>query len=247
MFLEAGLLQQCSPNIDPVVAHAIVKTESVFNPFAIGVNTGSRLKRQPTSYQQALPIVNKLLAEGKNIDVGLAQINSSNFNWLRLTPADALNPCANLRAMQKVYRTCYAQAGSTGLGTRMQRAFSCYNTGSMTKGFRNGYVKKATRNYNEYAHKLASKPQKQLPPPQYQVDNYPLSSSVPSNAQDLALQAEMLERQRRGQIQNQHQPIARATISQNSNFNRISNEPPPTQKPPKARWAYATWDVFREF
>lgn len=148
--LDMALLQ-CSANVHPAIVNTIAKTESSFNPFAIGVNKGSSLKRQPQSYSEAVTVAKQLLKNGANIDMGLAQINSSNMQWLNLSVEQAFNPCSNLKAMQTVYLDCYSKAGNSGLGTRMQRAFSCYNTGGMTRGFNNGYVTKATNNYNTFA------------------------------------------------------------------------------------------------
>ena len=36
--LDMALVTQCSPQVHPAIVNAIVKTESSFNPFAIGVN-----------------------------------------------------------------------------------------------------------------------------------------------------------------------------------------------------------------
>ncbi len=52
------------------------------------------------------------------VDYGLAQINSSNFSWLGLTPETALDPCKNLAAAD-----------------RYLRALSLYCCGSPTKGY----------------------------------------------------------------------------------------------------------------
>jgi soluble lytic murein transglycosylase-like protein len=41
------------------------------------------------------------------VDVGLAQVNSSNFGWLGLTMADALDPCRNLAAGARVLLVRY--------------------------------------------------------------------------------------------------------------------------------------------
>jgi len=40
-------------------------------------------------------------------DVGLAQVNSSNFGWLGLTMANALDPCRNLKAGARVLLVRY--------------------------------------------------------------------------------------------------------------------------------------------
>ena len=155
--LDTALVTQCSPQVHPAIVNAIVKTESSFNPFAIGVNKGvGRLSRQPTSYTEAVQTAKQLLARGANIDLGLAQINSANLNWLGLSVEQVFNPCANLKALQYVYLHCYDKAGSSGFGDRMQRAFSCYNTGNTRKGFANGYVAKVTGNFNRLINTFSS-------------------------------------------------------------------------------------------
>lgn len=147
--LEAVITSSCSPNVHPMIVNAIVKTESSFNPFAIGVNRGAgRLARQPKNYAEAVAVAKRLLANGANFDMGLGQINSANMRWLGLSVEEAFHPCTNLKALQTVYLSCYKQAGDSGNGTRMQRAFSCYNTGNTRKGFSNGYVRKVTTNFN---------------------------------------------------------------------------------------------------
>lgn len=153
--LDMALVAQCSPQMNPAVVNAIAKVESGFNPYAIGINKGAgRLSRQPTNYQQAVATAKELLARGANIDMGLSQINSANLGWLKLSVEQVFDPCTNLRAMQTVYNHCYDRAGNNGLGNRMQRAWSCYNTGNVRNGFSNGYVNKVTGNYNYFAQKL---------------------------------------------------------------------------------------------
>lgn len=200
--LDLALAQQCSPQVDPVIAHTIVKTESSFNPFAIGVNRGSRV-HQPTSYAGAVATAKRLLKDGANIDLGYAQINSANLSWLGLSVEQVFDPCTNLRAMQTVYKHCYARAGENGIGTRIQRAFSCYNTGNMEKGFRNGYVTKATKNYNHFmAYNFSNKRPvirivgRSNPNPNPNLNpslNLNPKDPLPTNAADLARLAEDLQ------------------------------------------------------
>ncbi len=150
MVIDAALMAACAPAMPRAASYAIIRTESNFNPYAIGVNKGAKgLSRQPKSYQEAVQAAYRLRAEGKNFDVGLAQINITNFGWLGLTIEKAFNPCENLKAMQKVYLNCLSRFGNgSGQGTPMQRAFSCYNTGNASRGFGNGYVTKVTNHYN---------------------------------------------------------------------------------------------------
>lgn len=142
------LIQACAPSTPVPIAQAIIKTESGFNPHAIGVNYGGKKVAQPKTYNEAVIRAKQLISTGHNIDLGLAQINSANLKWLGLSVEQVLQPCNNLKAMQYILSDCYQRSGNNGLGTKMQRAFSCYNTGNHKKGFNNNYVSKVTRNYN---------------------------------------------------------------------------------------------------
>lgn len=215
--LDFALIQQCSPDIHPAIANAIVKTESSFNNFAIGVN-GGRVK-QPKNYQEAVITAKKLLAENANIDLGLAQINSSNLSWLGLSVEQIFDTCANLKAMQTVYNYCYSKAGENGLGTRMQRAFSCYNTGNTQTGFKNGYVNKATKNLNEIVAKINGKALPIQP-----------MNQLPTDGKQLALYAEELNKIK--QVE--------------ANDNHIETIDVGEQQEVQVQ-AFNSWDVFKDF
>jgi len=136
------LAQACAPAVHGRTAHALVATESGFNPHAIGV-VGGQLDRQPRTHAEALATAQHLQATGWNFSVGLAQINQKNFERLGLTTASALEPCQNLRAMQTVLTECLARAGPDTLPqAALRQALSCYYSGSPVTGFRHGYVQK---------------------------------------------------------------------------------------------------------
>jgi type IV secretion system protein VirB1 len=70
-------LMSC-PNLavpNDVMQH-VVRIESSYNPYAIGV-VGGRLVRQPVSLAEALATVHMLEARGYDFSVGLAQVKSS--------------------------------------------------------------------------------------------------------------------------------------------------------------------------
>ena len=123
---------------------AIVSVESRGNPFAIGVNRGRQV-RQPTSAAEAVAVAKRLLARGANIDLGLGQINSSNLKWLGLSVEAAFDPCSNLAAAARVLTGNYRRAVALGIQSPLGAALSAYNTGSMQRGYRNGYVAKVYR------------------------------------------------------------------------------------------------------
>tara|TARA_R110001606_G_scaffold71247_9_gene163321 strand:- start:48279 stop:48917 length:639 start_codon:yes stop_codon:yes gene_type:complete len=138
--LVLALSAQCAPGVSPQTLAAIAHTESRFNPLAIGVNRGVAV-RQPRTREEAARVARRLIVSGANIDLGLAQINSSNLGWLRLTVEDAFDPCRNLTAAGTVLRAGFDPA-STAFDRQqaLRVALSRYNTGHPDRGFRNGYV-----------------------------------------------------------------------------------------------------------
>lgn len=136
----------CAPLVHPSTAHAIVSTESSFNPHAIGVVAGS-LQRQPRTIDEALVTAADLRSHGRNFSVGLAQINVHNLDRFGLSLADGFDACKNLGAMQTVLADCYERAsGKVADQTSLRRALSCYYSGNFTTGFRHGYVSRVVSN-----------------------------------------------------------------------------------------------------
>lgn len=138
------LISRCAPEVAPSTLAAIVAVESGGNAYAIGVNKGARV-RQPTSPAEAIATAKDLLARGANIDLGLGQINSTNLRWLGLSVEAAFDPCQNLAAAARVLTHNYRRAVALGHSTPLGAALSAYNTGSMQRGYRNGYVAKVYR------------------------------------------------------------------------------------------------------
>lgn len=138
----AALAQQCAPTVAIETIAAVVSYESRGNPFAIGINGGVRISRQPATEAEAVATASQLLGMGLSIDLGWAQINSANLPKLGLTVKQVFEPCTNLHAAETVLRGCYDRAAKRhGHGqAALQAAFSCYNTGDFQRGFSNGYV-----------------------------------------------------------------------------------------------------------
>lgn len=145
-----SLAQECAPWVAPQTLAAIVKTESQFRPLTIGVNGGARLVRQPANKQEAIVTAKWLIGNGYNVDLGLGQINSSNLAKVGLSVEDTFDPCKNLAASATIFHGGYKVARAqlpTEQGA-IHAAYSIYNTGSMKKGFSNGYVQKVVANSN---------------------------------------------------------------------------------------------------
>lgn len=119
------------------VMHHVVRVESSYNPFAIGV-VGGRLVRQPKNLPEALATVRMLEGRGFNFSIGLAQVNRYNLDKYGLESYEkAFEPCANLMVGSKILAECYQRAkGDWG------KSFSCYYSGNFSTGFRQGYVQK---------------------------------------------------------------------------------------------------------
>jgi type IV secretion system protein VirB1 len=120
----AQLAASCAPDVAAQTLAGIARTESGLDPFAMLDNTTGRSYR-PENQAEAVRIAAGLIAAEHSIDAGLMGINSSNWRWLGLSPETVFDPCQNIRA-----------------GATVLTAFSRYNTGSPTRGFRNGYVQK---------------------------------------------------------------------------------------------------------
>jgi type IV secretion system protein VirB1 len=129
------LAQQCAPGVHPTTLQAVVRTESRFNPYAIGV-VGGRLARQPRDRAEAVATAKALNAQGINFSMGLGQVNKANLARYGLTYETAFDPCANLRAGSAILHDCYERA-TTAMGQSTQAlraAISCYYSGNFTRG-----------------------------------------------------------------------------------------------------------------
>ena len=136
-----ALLSACAPSIDPGTAIPLIKAESGGHPWALGVN-GGRVNPQPATLEQAAAAARVWISMGKTVDLGYAQINNRTAARLGLTVEQVLEPCVNLRAMERVLSENYTSAVARfGHGqAALQAALSMYNTGHRSRGLANGYV-----------------------------------------------------------------------------------------------------------
>jgi type IV secretion system protein VirB1 len=141
-----ALASQCAPSVAPETVLAIIQTESSGEPFALNVNGGRQPARQ-TNAADAAATARRYVAAGYSVDLGLGQINSRNMRWLGLTWETVFDPCTNVAALARVLTTNYnAVSAGRDPQTALRVALSMYNTGSQTRGFRNGYVAKVVGN-----------------------------------------------------------------------------------------------------
>lgn len=119
------------------VMHHVVRVESSYNPYAIGV-VGGRLLRQPKNLAEALATVRMLESKGYNFSLGLAQVNRYNLSKYGLDSYEkAFETCSNLQAGSRILAECYNRSGKD-----WGKSFSCYYSGNFTTGYRHGYVQK---------------------------------------------------------------------------------------------------------
>lgn len=133
------LAQQCAPEVATEAVVPLVVTESGGDDLSINVNHGPRVRA--SSVAEGAALVRRYMAKGFTVDVGLAQINSANFARLGVTVEQVFEPCTNLRLASLVLQDGYSLASKhyTGLDA-ISATYSLYNTGTLTRGFRNGYV-----------------------------------------------------------------------------------------------------------
>lgn len=138
-----SVAQQCAPTVHADTMMRIVRTESSFNPYAIGV-VGGRLDRQPRSMDEAVATAQELERKGFNYSVGMAQVNKRNFSKYGLTLKTAFEICPNLKAGGAILQECYLRAFKVRRDEQaaLRDAFSCYYSGNFITGYKEGYVLK---------------------------------------------------------------------------------------------------------
>jgi len=146
------MLAECAPNVHPETMAAVISAESRGNRFAIA-DAGP--KHLPWSQRKSmvrsfyLPTVDdaiakaqELISQGHTVSLGPAQINDRQLPRLGLSIEDVFDSCTNLRAGGQILGECYSRASKLhGPGHRALRAaLSCYNSGDMARGEKEGYV-----------------------------------------------------------------------------------------------------------
>lgn len=127
-----ALAKECAPSVNAATLQAIARTESGFNPYAIGVVGGS--VKQPQSFDDAVETANELHEQGKNFSMGLAQVNRHNLSKYGLDYKKVFDPCLNLKAGAEILAECFYRAGGKPQEA-LQKALSCYYSGNFRTGF----------------------------------------------------------------------------------------------------------------
>ncbi|MBJ9963580.1 lytic transglycosylase domain-containing protein [Burkholderia seminalis] len=189
----ARLARACAPNVDPDTLAALVRTESGFNPYAIGV-VGGHLTRQPASLDEARATARELASRGFSYSVGLAQVNARNFAKYGLDETTMFEPCRNLQAGGAILTECFARSSGTGRATQaaLRAALSCYYSGNFTTGFSSGYVSRVVASAQRNAREGGVEPipvVRDVPPPARQRRMDAAATTPPDRARRLPLPA----------------------------------------------------------
>lgn len=140
------LASKCAPTVSYDTLYALVKTESSFNPFAIGVVNDSIKIKQAKNIEDALVNIQILEREGKNYSIGLGQINKFNFKKLGLSAEQLLDPCTNLKATASILNQCFLSVSKFDDADRLAKSLSCYYSGNEVTGFKHGYIDRVKQN-----------------------------------------------------------------------------------------------------
>lgn len=117
------LLATCSPLVDAVTMSAVVQNESGGNALAMHDNSDGK-SYSPKSVDEAVALAKRLITSGHSVDLGLAQINSKNLQWLSLSVEQSFDACSNLQASQQVLVDAFKRSGGD-----LQKTLQIYNTG----------------------------------------------------------------------------------------------------------------------
>ena len=158
-----ALVQRCAPSVSSHIMAPLVKVESSFNRYAIGV-VGGRLSRQATNKAEAVATANALKDAGLRFSAGLGQVYMGNWAAYGLTSDSVFETCENIRASAGIYNACYKRAIADIPDPELARnaAYSCYYSNNFTTGLTADspgqipYVQKVLNSAAELA---------QLPPP----------------------------------------------------------------------------------
>jgi type IV secretion system protein VirB1 len=125
------LAAACSPNVAPETLAAIVKTESGFNANVVGVNGPDGRPHFYNSASESTVAAEGFIAAGRNVDLGIAQINwqAGHLQSRSLNVADAFVPCTALRVGGEVLVDCWNRSTGTDAQSKLRATFGCYNTG----------------------------------------------------------------------------------------------------------------------
>ncbi|WP_409054105.1 transglycosylase SLT domain-containing protein [Variovorax sp. GrIS 2.14] len=154
----AALLDECAPQVSPVLMQALVRSESAWQPFAIGLDRSQGAVKQPASLLEAVAAAKELAAAGRKFSVGLAQIHVSNVTLYGMTWEQAFDACQNLAVGQKILWNFYHRASASGYSgvAAIWAALRGYNSGGVDRAISDDYANRI------FAYMSSAPPQVQI-------------------------------------------------------------------------------------
>lgn len=154
----AALLEQCAPRVSPVLMQALVRTESAWQPLAIGMDKAQGTVKQPTTLAEAIATARELAASGRKFSVGLAQIHVSNVALYGMTWEQAFDACQNLAVGQTILWNFYHRASASGYSgvAAIWASLRGYNSGGLDRPISDEYANRI------FAYMSSAPPQLQL-------------------------------------------------------------------------------------
>ena len=158
MFPSADLIEQCAPEVSPVLMQALVRTESGGRPLAIGMDRAQGTVKQPETLLEAVTTAKALAASGRKFSVGLAQIHMSNVALYGMTWEQAFDACQNLAVGQKILWNFFHRATASGYSgvAAIWAALRGYNSGGVDRLISDDYASRI------FAYMSSAPPQVQL-------------------------------------------------------------------------------------
>lgn len=176
MVAMAALLDQCAPQVSPVLMQALVRTESAWQPFAIGMDKAQGAVKQPASLAEAVATAKELAAAGRKFSVGLAQIHVSNVTLYGMSWEQAFDACQNLGVGQKILWNFYHRASASGYSgvAAIWAALRGYNSGGVDRAVSDDYANRI------FAYMSSA-------PPRVQITSGEPATKVPAEASSFPL------------------------------------------------------------
>ena len=153
-----AVLDQCAPQVSPVLMQALVRVESAWQPFAIGMDKTQGVVKQPASLPEAVATAKELVAAGRKFSVGLAQIHVSNVALYGMNWEQAFDVCQNLAVGQKILWNFYFRASASGYTgvAAIWAALRGYNSGGVDRAISDEYASRI------FAYMSSAPPQVQI-------------------------------------------------------------------------------------
>jgi hypothetical protein len=98
-----ALAERCAPGVQINELTAIVRQASGFQPFVLSTVEGRKaIAVQATSKAEAIGLATEMTMAGQRVRIGLAGVDSRDLDRLKVSLADAFEPCPNIKAAARL-------------------------------------------------------------------------------------------------------------------------------------------------